>query len=372
MGDLKFVSEKVYKHRSDFFLQYGEKLVSDAIDEFSRFNYTIYNSAISKPKDFSDKNLFEFIEKSINKNIEKVYKINEDHGLIKQWNENDVFPFYPTGIPVKIRELLNEDFRILEEYYKECVYSYLKRFFIRGRVSIIYLKIDLVYKHGFNKFKNNISRYNEGQIEKELKNYTEDGLYGLLNNADLYTKYTTQLGEEFNVQLLKFNTQNYSTQPLIFNTLIFDIELNPIDYIKDKIYLDEYIESFNSPNNKVRDLLGLPRIGEGWISETKLYYQLKSHFNNHLLLQHQKPKWLGRQHFDIYFPYLNIAVEYQGKQHYEPIDFFGGINSFEKNLERDKRKRQLALDNNCDLIYVDEKYEILNIINSICLSKNYK
>ncbi len=32
-----------------------------------------------------------------------------------------------------------------------------------------------------------------------------------------------------------------------------------------------------------------------------------------------KMKYLLR--FDFYIPCLNIAIEYNGKQHYEPIDF---------------------------------------------------
>jgi hypothetical protein len=121
----------------------------------------------------------------------------------------------------------------------------------------------------------------------------------------------------------------------------------------------------------VRDLLKLPRLGEGWISETKLYYQLKEHFENDVVLQHIKPKWLGRQHFDVYFPLLNIAVEYQGKQHFEPVSYFGGSESFKKNIERDKRKKKLSEINNCDLFYVEAGYNINALIKKIKLSKNY-
>lgn len=65
---------------------------------------------------------------------------------------------------------------------------------------------------------------------------------------------------------------------------------------------------------------------------------------------HGKPKWLGRQHFDIWISTRNLAIEYQGKQHFEPVDFFGGEEAFRANSERDKRKRQLAEDNEVVLI----------------------
>ena len=89
--------------------------------------------------------------------------------------------------------------------------------------------------------------------------------------------------------------------------------------------------------NEFRTSRGVPRIGEGWVSETNLYYELKSHFENETVIHHGKPKWLGNQHVDIWFPKFKIGVEYQGKQHFEPIEFFGGEESFIRNQERDYR-----------------------------------
>ena len=112
------------------------------------------------------------------------------------------------------------------------------------------------------------------------------------------------------------------------------------------------MEEEKSPENHVRELLNVPKVGEGWISETKLFYELKEEFSNQVVIQHAKPKWLGRQHFDIYFPVLNIAVEYQGKQHFESVDYFGGDEALKKNIQRDNQKRKKCLANGCDLIYV--------------------
>ena len=57
---------------------------------------------------------------------------------------------------------------------------------------------------------------------------------------------------------------------------------------------------------------------------TELYYKIKETFPNEKVVHHGKPSWLGQQHLDIYFPYKNIAIEYQGLQHQEPVEFFGG------------------------------------------------
>ena len=115
----------------------------------------------------------------------------------------------------------------------------------------------------------------------------------------------------------------------------------------------------------VRVSKGLPKIGEGWISETTLYYELKNHFVDLEVQHHGQPNWLGLQHIDIWFPKLNIGVEYQGEQHDKPIDFFGGEESFRFGLERDERKKRLFKENNSILIEVRPNYNLDDVIKQI-------
>lgn len=120
--------------------------------------------------------------------------------------------------------------------------------------------------------------------------------------------------------------------------------------------------------NIYRESIGGSRIGEGWISETNLYYQIKDYFNKLKVKQHKSPRWLGKQHFDIYMPNVNIAIEYQGEQHSKPVDIFGGLESYKNQLVRDKKKQDLAIKNKCNLIYVYPNYnidEVISIINNI-------
>ncbi|MBE7691240.1 hypothetical protein [Tenacibaculum piscium] len=119
-----------------------------------------------------------------------------------------------------------------------------------------------------------------------------------------------------------------------------------------------------------RETIGMPKVGEGWISETELFYKISDYFKNDEVVHHASPKWLGRQHLDIYLPKLNIGIEYQGAQHYEPIDFFGGQEAFEKTVERDKKKKNLCEKHNCMLIYADKGYDLNEIIVTIENRKN--
>jgi len=124
--------------------------------------------------------------------------------------------------------------------------------------------------------------------------------------------------------------------------------------------------------NILRKKRNMPLIGEGWISETDLFYKIKEEFRNYRVIHSSKPIWLGKQHLDIYIEELNIGIEYQGKQHFEAVDFFGGEESFIKNIERDLRKKQLCEENGCLLIYALENYYIEEIFEIIRIHERKK
>lgn len=117
--------------------------------------------------------------------------------------------------------------------------------------------------------------------------------------------------------------------------------------------------------NTLREEISIPRIGEGWIAETELFYKLKECFSGEKIVNHARPFWLAPQHLDIYFPERNIGVEYQGLQHQKPVEYFGGQKAFEKQQKRDKRKEQLCNENKCQLIYVYEDYSFDEIAKKI-------
>jgi hypothetical protein len=100
--------------------------------------------------------------------------------------------------------------------------------------------------------------------------------------------------------------------------------------------------------NLFRLKIGIPKIGEGWVKENKLFSLISEHFPK--AKKQQSPKWLGLQKFDIYIPSLKVAIEYNGEQHFKPMKHFGGEEGFKKNQERDLRKRELALKNGVKVI----------------------
>lgn len=117
--------------------------------------------------------------------------------------------------------------------------------------------------------------------------------------------------------------------------------------------------------NTLREEKNLPKIGEGWISETELYYKILDTFPGETIVHHGRPSWLGRQHLDIYFPKRNLAIEYQGEQHQNPTEYFGGEKAFKLQCQRDNRKVKKCQNNGCKLIYVYPDYDFHELENQI-------
>ena len=89
----------------------------------------------------------------------------------------------------------------------------------------------------------------------------------------------------------------------------------------------------------------------------------------------------GQLSYDFSIPdekYRHILIEYNGIQHYETVDYFGGEEQFKKQKEHDKRKRDYAKKHGYKLItvkytydtyesveeYLDNELKKLGVINS--------
>ena len=64
--------------------------------------------------------------------------------------------------------------------------------------------------------------------------------------------------------------------------------------------------------------------------------------------------------FDFYLPEQDILIEYQGKQHYEPVELFGGEETFIRQVHNDSIKRKYSEENLYYLVeipYTIDTYE---------------
>lgn len=67
--------------------------------------------------------------------------------------------------------------------------------------------------------------------------------------------------------------------------------------------------------------------------------------------------------FDFYLPELNICIEFNGRQHYEPVSIFGGKNGFELQKIRDNIKKEYCHNNNILLITIKFDEDIKYILD---------
>ena len=122
-----------------------------------------------------------------------------------------------------------------------------------------------------------------------------------------------------------------------------------INYV-DSIYSKLMIQGETSPK---------------WKSEFQLYTIVLELYPD--AIYQYRPDWLYPQSLDIFIPSIKTAIEYQGIQHYQSIEHFGGDKALEYNKQRDKKKRQLCDKNHIRLLEWDYHLDISidNLINMI-------
>ena len=89
---------------------------------------------------------------------------------------------------------------------------------------------------------------------------------------------------------------------------------------------------------------------------SKLELECRNYLNdNNIVFEEQKMwDWLvyeSNLRVDFYIPSLNLAIECQGEQHFESIDFFGGDDNYTLTIERDKTKNKLLNEHGIRILY---------------------
>ena len=85
-----------------------------------------------------------------------------------------------------------------------------------------------------------------------------------------------------------------------------------------------------------------------WKHELSLFHAVRGFYPD--TLYQYRPDWLGRQSLDLYIPSLSTAIEYQGVQHYLPVEFFGGEEALCQRRDLDRVKKELCAANSVRLI----------------------
>ena len=95
-----------------------------------------------------------------------------------------------------------------------------------------------------------------------------------------------------------------------------------------------------------------------WVTEEQVLNIVKKLYKQYVVIPQHKPLFLrssfgGQMSYDIYIQDLKVAIEYQGEQHFHPVDYFGGEESFTRQAKRDKEKLQLSKEHGISLVYIN-------------------
>lgn len=99
-----------------------------------------------------------------------------------------------------------------------------------------------------------------------------------------------------------------------------------------------------------------------YCKETKGEKKIRIFLEKNMINFKQQYKQFGFR-FDFYLPDLNIYIEFNGKQHYQPVKFFGGIETYNKQNLKDILKDEILLNKKIKLIKIG--YWQINKIDDI-------
>ena len=86
------------------------------------------------------------------------------------------------------------------------------------------------------------------------------------------------------------------------------------------------------------------RLVRQWLEEHRIDFEFQKIFVD---CRDEKPL-----PFDFYLPKYNLCIEYQGQQHYKPIDYFGGLDNLAYVIKHDKIKESYCKDNGISLLHI--------------------
>ena len=148
----------------------------------------------------------------------------------------------------------------------------------------------------------------DAQFKKEVKNLVGDEYKFLDSYQDAHTKLRVKHTKCGNTYEVKPNAFLYGSRCPYCN--------NP----KGEVIINKILDSFN------------------------INYEPQKTFDD--------LKDIGLLSYDFYIPDQNILIEYQGRQHYQPVDYFGGEAQFKVQQKHDKLKSDYAKGNGYKLIAV--------------------
>lgn len=159
------------------------------------------------------------------------------------------------------------------------------------------------------------------------------------------------LREKIHIKNSMTNEQ-YVKKLQVINHNIISLEkyINSRTPILHKCLKDNY--KWKASPNSILSGTGCPKCNEShgerqiglWLDKKTIKYEKEKRFNDC-----KSKKTLP---FDFYLPDYNIAIEYDGGQHFKPIKHFGGDKAFEYTVKHDQIKNEYCKNNDIPLLRI--------------------
>lgn len=156
---------------------------------------------------------------------------------------------------------------------------------------------------------------------------------------------------------IKSNTKDFINKSKLIHGDKYDYSLvNYINcYDKVKIICPKHGIFEQSPTKHINNQ-GCPKchfskgeiIIENYLKNNKITFETQKRFNDCRGINNTLP-------FDFYIPSKNILIEFQGIQHYKPVERFGGKDRFIEQQKLDKIKKDYAIKNKYNFIEINYK-----------------
>ncbi len=230
--------------------------------------------------------------------------------------------------------------------------DYRKKIVRPIEMSLINQFSNLFYQHVFKDCFNVTISPADGGKSLWVRVYLEVTTYDFVaHNASKLTKTGKQNIKEISIEVDNFLKKKDISLLHCYNDI----------YFRSSILL--------KAENNFRKSKNIPLIGDGWVQQANLRERFSVIYKD--TKQEYSPRWLDRKRIDIFIPSLCLAIEYHGLQHYEPVDFFGGVSAFNKRVKDDKEKKDKCEKNKLSFIEWPYTIEIndqnFNIVNNFII-----
>jgi len=286
-------------------------------------------------------NTEEFIKKS-----REIHKNKYDYSLVKYVNAN-----------TKVKIICPE-----HGVFEQIPYSHLKGLNCLYCVKTIDTKtfIEKSKKIHKNKYDYSLVKFNKSNIKIEIicpehgifKQTPNNHLCGFgcpscagnkkLTTKDFIKKSKKIHGNRYDYSLVEYKNANTKVKIICKKHGIF--KQTPYKHLKNQ-------GCPNCKNSKGETLI------RNYLENKKILFEQEKIFKNC-----KNKQFLP---FDFYLPEYNICIEYDGIQHFKPIEIWGGVKSLKENQKRDKIKTDYCKENNIYLIRIKYNQNIKKQLNKI-------